>query len=147
MALPPLFWGGVESSEGAGIIAHPSLWEFYRYKSAAGSLTLLQARLVLLPGQDQGLLIVVDGLVDPAASGQSDAEVLMGFGVVGLDFQGLLEMGHRRVDRPRPQERRPDCVGLGVVGLDFRAFRKWAIASSIRPRSAKAAPRLMWASA
>ena len=57
-----------------------------------------QGRFVLLPGQDQGLLEVLDRLVDPSALRQSDAEVVVGLGVVGLDFQGLLVMRDRLVD-------------------------------------------------
>ena len=39
-----------------------------------------------------------DGLVDLSAAGQSDTEVVVGLGVVGLDFQGLLVMGDGLVD-------------------------------------------------
>ena len=39
-----------------------------------------------------------DGLVDLSAPGQGDAKVVVGIGVVGLDFQRLLVMGDGLVD-------------------------------------------------
>ena len=41
-----------------------------------------------------------DGLVDLPAAGQRNAEVAVGFRVVGLDFQGLLVMGDGLIDPP-----------------------------------------------
>ena len=41
-----------------------------------------------------------DGLVDLPAAGQSYAEVVVGLGVVGLDFQRLPVMGDGLVDLP-----------------------------------------------
>ena len=69
-----------------------------------------RAALFCCLAEAQGLLIVVDGLDDPTAPGQSNAQVLLGLGVVGLDFQGRLEMGHRLVDPAAPAKAVPRLI-------------------------------------
>ncbi len=64
-----------------------------------------------------------DGLVDLSAPGQRHAQVVVGLGVVGLDFQGLAVMGDGLVDLPAAGQQSAEVVvGLGVVGLDFQGL-------------------------
>ena len=55
-----------------------------------------------------------DGLVDLPAAGQGEAEVVVGLGETGVDFQGLPVMGDGLVDlsaaEPRPRQ---GCSGHG----------------------------------
>ena len=62
-----------------------------------------------------------DRLVDLSAAGQSQAEVVVGLRVVGLDFQGLLVMGDGLVDLAAAGQSDTEVVvGIRVVGLDFQ---------------------------
>ena len=82
-----------------------------------------------------------------SAAGQSQAEVVVGLGVVGLDFQGLLVMGDGLVDLPEAGQSHAEVVvGLRVVGLDFQGLPVMGDRpQSNRPRPARAKPRLLWA--
>ena len=64
-----------------------------------------------------------DGRVNLSAAGQSVAEVVVGLGVVGLDFQGLLVMGDGRVNLSAASQGVAEVVvGFRVVGLDFQGL-------------------------
>ena len=59
-----------------------------------------------------------DGLIDLSAAGQSDAEVVVGLGIVGLDFQRLLIMGDGLVDLSAAGQRQAEViVGHPAVGI------------------------------
>ena len=89
-----------------------------------------------------------NGLVQLTAVAQAESQVVVGIGVVGLDFQGLLVMGDGLVGLPAAGQYVAEVVvGLGVVGLDFQGLAESAMASSTCPRPARTYPRLSWASA
>ncbi len=55
--------------------------------------------------------------------GSGDAKVVPGLCVIGLEFQGLLEMGRGLVEpAEHGHHRRSVVVGIGVVGLDFQGL-------------------------
>ena len=107
-----------------------------------------QGRLFCCLAKTRALLVVVDRLVDPSAHRQSNAQVLMGLGGVGLDFQGLLEMGRRLVQSAATRQSDAQIeMGLGGVGLDFQGLLEVVDCLVDPSRLARATPRLMWASA
>ena len=72
----------------------------------------------------------------------------MNLGVVGLEAEGLLIAGHGVVGPALPlQGNAQVVVGLGRVGLKAEALLIATTASSSRPCSRRALPRLSWTSA
>ena len=68
----------------------------------------------------QGLPVVQDRLVQPAARGQGDADVVVRQGVVRLESQCLPEVREGLVQPALPDQGGAQvAVGLGVGGLDF----------------------------
>ena len=64
-----------------------------------------------------------DGLVGLPAAGQSVAQVVVGFGIIGADLQGLPVMAMASSNCPRPARAKPEVVvGLREVGLDFQGL-------------------------
>ena len=65
------------------------------------------------------------GLIDLSPAGQRQSEVVVGLGVLGLDFQGLAVMGYGLIDLSAiGQGHAQVAVGLGIVGLDFQSLLK-----------------------
>ena len=72
-------------------------------------------------GQSEGLLVMFEGLAALPATGQGEAEVLMGVGVVRLESQGLLKMGDSLAKCSAAGKGDAQVVvGGGVAGLDFQ---------------------------
>ena len=64
-----------------------------------------------------------EGLVELSAAGQRVAEVVVGVGEVGVDFQGRSVLGDGLVGCPRLAKAVPEVeVGRQTAGLDFQGL-------------------------
>ena len=96
----------------------------------------------------QGPAVVTDRLLEPAPGREDRAQIVVHLHRFRLDPEHL-EVVEDRLVRPAPGIERDGQVVVrrGGPRLDPKSLQKWPIASSVRPRSFNAWPRLLWASA
>ena len=95
------------------------------------------------PVHRQNLLILCQGLFEPAAAGQDIAHVDQGIHVPRVDFQGLPIIGQRLVEpTPAGQRQAQAVVRHRVVGLEFQGLSITGYRAAQRPRSAMMLPKL-----
>ena len=93
-----------------------------------------------------GLPVLGDGLVHTALVPQGDAEVGCGRGSLGVEFDGLPVLGDGLVHTALAMQGEAEVgVGIDILGVEFDGLLVSAMASSTRPLSRRASPRLLWA--
>ena len=81
------------------------------------------ARTGVLRSELQGLPKMNDRLIALSAGGQRRAKVVVGFRVIGFDFDGLLVLGGGLVELSPIRQARPRWLWVSArLGLSFRAF-------------------------
>ena len=98
--------------------------------------------------QRHGAAVGGDGLVEPSGFAQGVAQVVVGGRIIGLERDGAAARRAGLVEPARPVQGDAEVsVGLGILGLELDGAAEAAMASSSRPCSSRAMPRLLWTTA